>query len=75
MDEGEETEIGEAGGESEGQLDHHVIGAVSGGAGEDEVGGNRDKDAQEEEKARRDHCMSSVGLVDAHPPEAGPEAP
>ncbi|RWW49155.1 hypothetical protein BHE74_00044722 [Ensete ventricosum] len=32
------TEIGEAGGEGEEELNHHVVSATSGGVGEDEVG-------------------------------------
>ncbi|THU59537.1 hypothetical protein C4D60_Mb07t03140 [Musa balbisiana] len=43
------------------------------GIGEDKVGGGGDEDAQEEE-GPGDHCVPNVGLVDAHPPEAGPEA-
>ncbi|RRT83917.1 hypothetical protein B296_00014330 [Ensete ventricosum] len=44
------------------------------GVGEDEVRDDGDKNAQEEE-GPRDHCVPSLGLVNAHPPETGLEAP
>lgn len=56
-------------------MDHHVVGTTSGGAGDDEVEGNGDEDALEEEERSGDHCMSSVGLVDAHPHKVGLKAP
>ena len=37
--------------------------------------GGRDEDTQEEEEGLGDHCMHSVGLVNAHPPEGRSEAP
>ncbi|RRT32836.1 hypothetical protein B296_00056318 [Ensete ventricosum] len=55
------------------ELDHHVIGATSGGAGEDEVGGDEDEDAQEEERPR-DYYVPSIGLVNTHSHEEGLEA-
>ncbi|RZR91833.1 hypothetical protein BHM03_00020017 [Ensete ventricosum] len=60
---------------AQGELDHHVVGATIGGTGEDEVGGGRDEDAREVEERLGEHCVPSIGLVDAHPPEAGLEAP
>ncbi|RRT38047.1 hypothetical protein B296_00051968 [Ensete ventricosum] len=57
------------------ELDHHVVGTTIGGAGEDEVGGDEDEDTQEKEKKSGDHYVSSVELVDAHPPEVRLEAP
>ncbi|RRT47564.1 hypothetical protein B296_00050227, partial [Ensete ventricosum] len=44
-----------------------------GSVGEDEVRGNGDEDAQEEE-GLRDHCVPNVRLINAHPLEAGLEA-
>ncbi|RRT39204.1 hypothetical protein B296_00031037, partial [Ensete ventricosum] len=38
------------------------------------VGGDGDEDAHEEEEGPRDHSVLSIGLVDAHSLEAGPEA-
>ncbi|RWV92336.1 hypothetical protein GW17_00045301 [Ensete ventricosum] len=67
-DEGGEAEVGEVGGRGEGELDHHVVGTIGGGAGEDEVGGGGD------EEGPKDHYMHSFRFVDAHPLEAGPEA-
>ncbi|RZR91800.1 hypothetical protein BHM03_00019990, partial [Ensete ventricosum] len=72
--EDEKTKIREVKSESEGELDHHIIGAVGGGTGEDEVRGGGDKYVQEEEEGLRDHCVSSIRLVDAYPPEIRPEA-
>ncbi|RRT79620.1 hypothetical protein B296_00004396 [Ensete ventricosum] len=69
------AQVGKAGGGGEGELDHHVVGATIGGTGEDEVEGGGDEDAREEEERLGDHCVPSIGLVDAHPPEAGLEAP
>ncbi|RWW15935.1 hypothetical protein GW17_00020203 [Ensete ventricosum] len=46
-----------------------------GGTGEDEVGGNGDEDAQEEEEGPGDHYVLSIRLVKAHPSEAESEAP
>ncbi|RWW43896.1 hypothetical protein BHE74_00050389 [Ensete ventricosum] len=74
-DECEETDVGEAGGEGEGELDHHVVGPMGGSARADKVGGGGDKGAEEEEEGSRDHYMLSIGLVDTHPPKVGPEAP
>ncbi|RZR98283.1 hypothetical protein BHM03_00027601 [Ensete ventricosum] len=48
-DEGEEVELEEARSRGERELDHHIIGMVGGGAGEDEVGSDGDEDIQEEE--------------------------
>ncbi|RZR77171.1 hypothetical protein BHM03_00002181 [Ensete ventricosum] len=73
-DEGGETKVGEAEGEGTGELDHHVIGTVGGGAREDEVGDSGDEDSQEEEERPKDHYVLRVRLVDAHPPEIGMEA-
>ncbi|RWW79898.1 hypothetical protein BHE74_00011787 [Ensete ventricosum] len=54
-------------------MDHLRLYGFSGGSvGEDEVRGNGDEDAQEE--GLRDHCVPNVRLINAHPPEAGPEA-
>ncbi|RRT54788.1 hypothetical protein B296_00048910 [Ensete ventricosum] len=73
-DEGGETKVGEAEGEGKGELDHHVIGTVGGGAREDEVGDSGDEDSQEEEERPKDHYVPRVRLVDTHPPEIGLEA-
>ncbi|RWW11665.1 hypothetical protein GW17_00024711 [Ensete ventricosum] len=67
-------EGGEAEDEGEGEPDHHVVGMMGEGVEENEVGGDGNENAQEEE-GLGDHYVSSVGLVDAHPPEAGPESP
>ncbi|RWW69236.1 hypothetical protein BHE74_00023181 [Ensete ventricosum] len=67
--------IGKTKGDGEGELDHHVVGSICEGAGEDEVRGSGDEDVQEEEERVGDHCMPTVELIDAHPPEAGPETP
>ena len=45
-DEGREAEAREAGGESERELDHHVIGMVGEGTWEDEVAGDMVEDSQ-----------------------------
>ncbi|RWW26830.1 hypothetical protein GW17_00008774 [Ensete ventricosum] len=71
-EEGGETEVGEAEGNGEGELDH--LGTRGGGVGEDEVEGDGDKNVQEEE-GPGDNCVLSVKLVDTYPSEAGPEAP
>ncbi|RWV82185.1 hypothetical protein BHE74_00038881 [Ensete ventricosum] len=47
---------------------------MGGGVGEDEVRGDGDENAQEEERPE-DYCMPNIGLVNAHPPKVGPEAP
>ncbi|RWW03597.1 hypothetical protein GW17_00033236 [Ensete ventricosum] len=70
----EEIEVGEAEDEGEGELNHHVIGTIGGSVGENKVGGGGDKNTMEKD-GLGDHCMSSVVLVDAHPPEVGPKAP
>ncbi|RWW66679.1 hypothetical protein BHE74_00025958 [Ensete ventricosum] len=75
MDEGREVDIGEAEGRGKEELDHHIVGATGGGAREDEVGGDGDGNAQEEEEGLGDHCVSIIGQIDTHLPEAGPEAP
>ncbi|RWV85846.1 hypothetical protein GW17_00052324 [Ensete ventricosum] len=67
--------IGKTKGDGEGELDHHIVGSICEGAGEDEVRGSGDEDVQEEEERVGDHCMPTVELIDAHPPEAGPETP
>ncbi|RWW87246.1 hypothetical protein BHE74_00003940 [Ensete ventricosum] len=67
-------EGGEAEDEGEGEPDHHVVGMMGEGVEENEVGGDGNENAQEEE-GLGDHYVSSVGLVDAYPPEAGPESP
>ncbi|RRT83367.1 hypothetical protein B296_00000634 [Ensete ventricosum] len=72
-DEGGEAEVGEAEGRGEKELDHHIIGMMGGGVGENEVGGEGDENAQEEE-GPGDHDVPSIGLVYTHPPEAGPKA-
>ncbi|RWW15547.1 hypothetical protein GW17_00020602 [Ensete ventricosum] len=51
-----------------------VVGTVGGGAGEDEVGDGGDEDAQEVEEGSGDHCMLSIGLIDAHSLGVGSEA-
>ncbi|RRT58442.1 hypothetical protein B296_00025849 [Ensete ventricosum] len=66
-------EVGEAGGGGEGELDHHVVGMMDGGIGEDEVGGSGDENAWEEE-GPDEHYVPSVELVDEHSPEAGSKA-
>ncbi|URE23007.1 hypothetical protein MUK42_16204 [Musa troglodytarum] len=63
-------EVGEIRGKGEGELDHHVVGAVGEGVGKDEVGGDGDEDTQEEKVGPGDYYVLSVRLVDAHPPEA-----
>ncbi|RZS13582.1 hypothetical protein BHM03_00045186 [Ensete ventricosum] len=73
-DKGEETIVGETICKCEGKLDHHVIATTDGGVGVDEVRGDRDEDAQEKKETPRDHCMLSVRLVNAYPPEARPAA-
>ncbi|RRT77309.1 hypothetical protein B296_00021772 [Ensete ventricosum] len=55
-------------------MDHHIVSATGGGTREDKVGGSGDKDTQEDDEGPSDHCVPSLGLVDAHLLEAGPEA-
>lgn len=43
MNKGKEIEVEETGDRDEGELDHHVVGAMGGGAREDEVGGSEDE--------------------------------
>lgn len=50
-------------------MDYYVVGAMGGGVGEDEVGGDVNEDTQEKEKRLEDHYVFSVILVNAHPPE------
>lgn len=59
-DEGEKTKVGEARGKGEGELDHHVASTIGWGTREDEVGGDEDEDAQEEEGGLGDHYIPSV---------------
>ncbi|RZR92058.1 hypothetical protein BHM03_00020288 [Ensete ventricosum] len=59
-------EIGEAEDGGEGELNHHIIGVVGGGAIEDKVGDGGDEYI-EEENGPKDHYVSSVKLVDAYP--------
>ena len=58
-DEGSEAEVGEARGKNEEELDHHVVGAMGGGIGEDKMGGGGDEDTQQEEEGQGDHCISN----------------
>ena len=44
-DEVGEAKGGEVEGRGEGELDHHVVGAMGGGTREDELGGDGDEDA------------------------------
>ncbi|CAL9114897.1 unnamed protein product, partial [Musa acuminata var. zebrina] len=74
-DEGREVEVGKAGGRGKGELDHHIVDTMGEGTKEDEVGGDEDKDAQEEKKRSRHHYMPSIRLVDAHLPKVGSKAP
>ncbi|RWW01432.1 hypothetical protein GW17_00035527 [Ensete ventricosum] len=74
IDEGEETKVGEVGGRGERELDHYIIRTMGGSIRENEVEGCGDENDKEEE-GPGDYCVSSVGVVDAHPPEAGLEAP
>ncbi|RWW33327.1 hypothetical protein GW17_00001965 [Ensete ventricosum] len=78
-DEGGEAEVGMAGGGGEGELDHHVVGATGGAAGRTKWEAMGTKTPRRRRRRRRkrdqDHCVPSVGLVDTHPPEAGPKTP
>ncbi|RWW77640.1 hypothetical protein BHE74_00014199 [Ensete ventricosum] len=46
----EEIEVGEVGGRGEGELDHHIIGTMGEGVGEDEAGSSGDEHNQEKER-------------------------
>ncbi|RWW13832.1 hypothetical protein GW17_00022434 [Ensete ventricosum] len=72
-DEGGEVKVRKIRSRGERELDHHVVGMMGGGIGEDEVRGGGDKNVQEE-KRLGDHCLPSIGLV-AYLPEAELEAP
>ncbi|RRT39796.1 hypothetical protein B296_00058884 [Ensete ventricosum] len=75
-DEGGEAEVGMAGGGGEGELDHHVVGATGGAAGRTKWEAMGTKTPRRRRRKRdQDHCVPSVGLVDTHPPEAGPKTP
>ncbi|RZR93388.1 hypothetical protein BHM03_00021878 [Ensete ventricosum] len=74
VDEGGEIEAGEAKGEGERKLDHHIVGVASWDSREDEVGVGCDEYTQEEEEGLGDHYVPIVGLVDTHPPKVGLEA-
>ncbi|RZS11173.1 hypothetical protein BHM03_00042489 [Ensete ventricosum] len=73
MDEGGEIEVGEAGGEGEGELDYHVIDVIGVDIRDDEVRGGGDEDIQDDED-ERDHYMPSIRLVDTNLLEAESEA-
>ncbi|RWW03403.1 hypothetical protein GW17_00033443 [Ensete ventricosum] len=47
---------------------------TSGDARENEVRGNRNEDAQEEEEGLGDHCVLSIELVNAHSHKVAPKA-
>ncbi|RZS21464.1 hypothetical protein BHM03_00054110 [Ensete ventricosum] len=61
-DEGEEIEVRAAGGGGDGKLDHHIIGAVAEGTGEDEVDGDRTKVPRRRKRAQE----IIVGLLGWH---------
>ena len=69
VDEGGEVEGG-----GKGELDHHIVGAIGEGTREDKVGGGGNEGIQEKKEGSRDHYVSSVGLVNAYPPDARPKA-
>ncbi|RZR85749.1 hypothetical protein BHM03_00012781 [Ensete ventricosum] len=71
IDEGEETEVGEAGSEAEGELYHHVVGMMGEDIRDDEVRDDDDDENFQEKEGSGDYCVLSVRLIYAHPPEIG----
>lgn len=74
INENEKAKVGKDEGGCDGELDHHIIGAMGEGIEEDEMGGGGDEDTYGEKEGPKVHYILSIKLVDAYPPKAIPEA-